>query len=473
VLSRLRRTPAPLALILATTAAVAVAWIVVIPPFQGPDEAPHFLYAQRIVERQTIPFVWHSRSNPPGVSPNSGEVRTALVQAGFGPLAANPGARPYWTSADVRDWRAADRALGPDGRKDGGYTSSLRNPPAYYLYAAIPYAVAHGGSVFDRLTLMRLANVPLLLAALVFVWLIAGELVGRGWPQAIATLAAALLPQLQNIGAGVDPDVMIVAEWSAALYLMVLILRRGPSPARLALLALLCVVAVLTHGRNLPLLLPAVLTVVIAVAQQRGWRRVTPARAALLTGGVYVLVVVAAALYGKGSLRQFVSYVWQFYLPRLDFMTASISPPGYGFRQAVPDRLYGTLAQLEVTLPHGWEQFMYWLSLAALVAVVVSLVRSRNAIREHLAETLVLGTAVVGLVLGLHLASYRALLGTTDPVFTARYLLPLLPLFGLAVVLIARLFPPRLVPVFCGLVVALGAALQLESFGLLLERFYA
>jgi hypothetical protein len=473
VTGRLRRIPAPLALILAVTAAVSIAWVVVVPPFQGPDETHHFLYSQRIAERHAIPFVWHSRSNPPGTSPNSSEVRVALVQAGFGPLAGNLGARPYWTSADVRDWQAADHALRSDGRQDGGYASSYRNPPLYYLYAAVPYAVASGGSVFDRLTLMRIANVPLLLAALVFVWLIAGELVGRGWPQVVATAVAALLPQMQNVTATVDPDILIVTEWSAALYLMMLILGRGPSRLRLGLLALLCVAALLTHARNLPLLLPALLTAVIALARERGWQRVTPVRATLVACGVYVLGVLAVAEYGKGNVRQFASYVWQFYLPRLDFMTPTISPPGYGFRQAVPDRLYGALAQLEVTLPKGWEQAMYWLSLAALVALAVSLIRFRAAVREHLAQTLVLGAAVFGLVLGLHLASYRALLGTNDPVFTARYLLPLLPLFGIAVVLIARLFPRRLVPAFCGLVVALGAALQLESLGLLLERFYA
>jgi hypothetical protein len=473
VIRRLRRIPAPLALVLAMATAVSVAWCVVVPPFQGPDEAPHFLYTQRIVERQAIPFVWHARSNPPGVSPNSAEVRTALVQAGFGPLAGNLGARPYWTSADVGEWRRADRALGADAREDGGYTSSFRNPPLYYLYQSVPYGIAHGGSVFDRLMLMRLANVPLLLVALVFVWLLAGELVGRGWPQVVATACAALLPQMQNVAATVDPDILIVAEWSAALYLMILVLRRGPSAGRVGLLALLCVAAVLTHGRSLPLLLPAVLAVVIAVARTRGWRRVTPVRATLVTGGLYLFVVAVAAGYGSGSLRQFLSYVWQFYLPRLGFMEPSISPAGYGFRQAVPDRLYGALAQLEVTLPHGWEQFMYWLSLAALVALVAALVCSRDAIRAHLAEALVLGVAVVALVLGLHLASYRALLGTTDPVFTARYLLPLIPLFGVAIVLIARLFPRPAIPVVCGAVVGLGVILQLESFGLLLERFYA
>jgi hypothetical protein len=472
VSERLRRTPAPLALILAITAVVSVAWMVLVPPFQGPDEAPHFLYTQKIVERHSIPFVWHVPS--PAPPPNSGEVTTALVAAGFGPLARNVGARPYWTAADVKAWQQAERALGPNARGDGGYTSSMRNPPLYYLWAAVPYAAGHGGSIFDRLMLMRLWNLPLLLLAIAFVWLITGELIGRRWAQALASTTVALIPQTQNVAATVDPDILIVTEWSAALYVMLLILRRGPSRLYLGLLALLSLAAVLTHARNLPLLLPALLTVVIAFARQRGWSRVTPLRAALALGGGYVVVVLAAAMWGQGNLRQFGSYVWQFYLPRLGFMTASISQGDYGFRRALPDRLFGGLAQLEVTLPHTWEQAMYWLTLAALVALLVALVRERAAVRAHAAEMLVLVTAALGLLVGLHLASYRSLVtGTTDPVITGRYLLPLLPLFGLGVVLIARLFPRRLIPVFAGLVVALGAVLQLESLGLLLERFYA
>ena len=470
--ARLRRIPLPLALILAAAALVSLAWMVVLPPLQGPDEVSHFLYTQTIVENGRIPF----RTSPPAVLPraNSTEVETALVQAGFGPLAGNLAARPYWTPADVHEWQRAETSLPPNNRKDGRYTSSERNPPLYYLYASIPYGIAYGGSVFDRLMVMRLANIPLLLAALVFVWLLAGELVGRGWPQVLATGSSALLPQLHNIAATVDPDILIVAEWSAALYAMVLLVRRGLTRGRVALLLLACVAAILTHARDLPIVLPAALALVIAVARARGWQRVTPVRATAVLGALYVGVVFAASTTGQGSLRQFGSYVWQFYLPRLGFMTPHIGPASYTFRQAIPDRLYGTLAQLEIVLPPTFEAIMFWVSIAALAAFLVALIVRRRSLRAQLPTALVLGTAVVGLLLGLHLASYRALVGQgSDPVFTGRYVLPLLPLFGALIAVIARALPRRAAPVFCGLVLALGVVLQIESFGLMLERFYA
>jgi hypothetical protein len=474
VIARLRTTPRLLALLLALATIQAVAWAVVLPPLQGPDEVSHFTYTQRIVERGQIPWHFGPQYNP-NLYPYSAEVEVAEGVAGFGPLAGNVAARPYWTRADVTDWSHADAALGSGARTGGGFTSAFDNPPVYYLYEVVPYAVAHGGSFFDRAELMRLWNIPLLLVALVFVWLLAGELLGRGWPQVVATATVPLLPQLTNVTATINPDIMLVAEWSVALYLMVLVLRRGPQPKLVLLLGALCAVAALTHARNLPIFVPAVAAVAIALARERRITWLSPWRICVGSFAVYGLAVLALAERGpKGHAREFVSYLWQFYLPKLGFMTTAIGPPGYRFRQAVPDRLFGTLAQLEVVLPHDIETAMYWISLAALVAVIVALIARRDAVRRNSDVAWVLGLAIVALVLGDHLGAYRGLTAQpNDPVFTARYLLPLLPLFGVAIALIVGTLPRRLGALLFGLVLGVGVCLQAESLYLLVERFYA
>jgi hypothetical protein len=466
--------PLPLALLLGVVVLQSVAWMVVLPPFQGPDEDSHLSYTQRIVEDHTIP--WRPRGSKSAQEvrfASSKEIRVAEQDTGLGLLKGNLQARPAWTSADVALWSRADAALTPADRGGGGYVASLKNPPAYYLYQAVPYAVASGGSIFDRLMVMRLANIPLLLLALVFVWLVIGELAGRGWPQLLGTAAAAFLPQLTNVVAGITPDIAIVTEWSAALYVMLLVLRGGPRPRLVGLLAGITVLACLTHSRSLPLLVPVALTVLIALARERGWR-LTPLRATLALGAAYVAVLLAVSTAGRGSVREFASYLWQFYLPKLGFMTPSIGPHGYGFREAYVDRLYGSLSWLEVVLPTSLERALWWLSVAALVALASVFVRRRAAVRRRSDEALVLAASVLALLLGLHLAAYRALVGDpADPIVTARYLLPLLPLFGAAVALIATSLPRRAAPVFLGLTLAAGVALQLESLGLLVERFYA
>jgi hypothetical protein len=464
VRERLRAIPLSLALVLAVAAVEALTWSLVIPSMQGPDEVRHFSYVQRMVERTEIPW----KPGGAGAEHFSGEVRVALVDAGLRPLAGNLAARPLWTDADVRFWSARDAVA---RRDDGGESSALENPPVYYAYEAVPYLFASGGSFFDRSIVMRVANIPLLLIALVFVWLVAGELFGRRSDQVLATASAALVPQLVNVTATINPDVLLVAEWSAAIWLMILILRRGLQMRLVAWLALLVVIAGFTHARSLPLLLPAVMTVAIAYGRERRW---SAARIAAALAGVYVLVVLVVATWGAGSAREFASYVWQFYLPKLGFMNEAIGPHDYGFRQAFTERLYGTLAQLEVVLPHTLGTWLLWLTVLGLAALAAALVLQRDAVRRQAPVAIVLGTTVLALLLGLHLAAYRGMLSfPDDPIITARYLLPLLPLFGAAIVIVARALPRMGASVFAGLVLAGGVALQFVSLGLLWERFYA
>ena len=468
----LRRVPLPLALILAVAAVSGVTWSLVMPALQGPDEVSHFSYVQKIVDAHELPWKPSGAATAPGTFPYSDEVLVAQDQAGLGPLAANVAARPLWTSVDERVWQRRADGITHKDKVNGGFTSAFKNPPLYYLYQAVPYAAASGGSFFDRQFVMRLANVPLLLVGLVFVWLVAGELAGRGWPQTLATAAAALVPQLQNLTATVNPDLMLVALWSAAIYVMVLLLRRGPRPALIAALAALCVAGGLTHPRSLPLLVPAAAAVLLSLL--RGRTRLTPAIVTCSLAAAYSVVVLALATRANGSAREFLSYVWQFYLPKLSFMTPKIGPSDYGFRQAYVERLYGTLAQLEVVLPRGVEAWLYWITIAGLIGLVVALVIRRASVRRESASAWVLSLTIFSILLGLHLVAYRAMLGTPgDPIVTARYLLPLLPLFGVALALIAKALPARVAGAFAGFVLAAGVALQLGSIGLLVERFYA
>jgi hypothetical protein len=77
-------------------------------------------------------------------------------------------------------------------------------------------------------------------------------------------------------------------------------------------------------------------------------------------------------------------------------------------------------------------------------------------------------------VLALHLIAYRSMLGLPgDPIITARYLLPLAPLFGLGIAIVAITLPRRAGAAFAGVIVAIGVALQFVAMGLLVERFYA
>jgi hypothetical protein len=173
------RIPSELVALVAVAVVAAVAWTCVLPPVQGPDEDSHVAYAQRVAEQREIPWTAVSPTPADPGLPYSTELAYALTYGFVTPSWGNPFARPARTDADVRIWQARDATLGPDAGADGGYTPAMRNPPLYYVYEAVPYAIASGGSMFDRVFAMRLANLPALAAIVVFTWLIAGELFGR------------------------------------------------------------------------------------------------------------------------------------------------------------------------------------------------------------------------------------------------------------------------------------------------------
>jgi 4-amino-4-deoxy-L-arabinose transferase-like glycosyltransferase len=463
--------------ITAVAVVAAVAWICALPPVQGPDEDSHVAYAQRIAETRSIPWTTISPVPADPGLPYSTELAYALTFGSVTPSWGNPGARPARTEADVRYWRSQEATLPPGARADGGYTPAMRNPPLYYVYETLPYALAGGGSMFDRVFAMRLGNLPALVAVVVFTWLIAGELFGRRqWLQALAALVVALQPQLLHMTAVVNPDVFLAALWTASVYVMTIILKRGLTRGRLAWLLGLAAASCLTQPRGLAIVLP-----VIAVFAVLGWRRTRPGRSRRLA----IAAVAAGAAVGLAGLlsyaaggdlsldrmRQFVSYLWQFYLPRLGFMDVSISPT-YGVGELF-DRFVGGFGMLEVTFPVGVLRGLKIAALIVAVLAVAGAIARRHALRRRLDLVVVYAAAAIGYMGLLHAVAFRSLLTSFDPVITGRYLLPLVWIYGLTVALAVAWLPRRLAPAAGGVALSAALLLQLAAFGALFARFYA
>ncbi len=274
------RVPASLALLLSVALVTGLVWCIVLPPLQGPDEISHFAYVQTIVETGSIP--WHTSTPANPGNAYSTEVAVAGACSGITGLAQNLSARAPASAVDERICSADLKRLPASARSDGGFTSSEKNPPLYYLYESVPYLLFHGSSFFTRSFAMRLANLPLLLALVAFVWLLAGELL-LGLPRgpalrALATAAVVLNPQLTMMTATINPDVMLAALWTAGLWLAVVILRRGATRRRVAWLVAICALASLTQGRGLPLIPVAALALLGALWQQPPSQRPRGAR---------------------------------------------------------------------------------------------------------------------------------------------------------------------------------------------------
>ncbi|HMD51642.1 MAG TPA: hypothetical protein VKG62_02925, partial [Solirubrobacteraceae bacterium] len=472
------RFPRPLALLLAVALIEGLAWCIVLPPLQGPDEVSHFAYVQKIAETGSIP--WRSRPPANPGQPYSTEVEVAGLCSGITGLAQNPSARAPASTVDEDACFADLNRLPRGSRSDGGFTSADKNPPLYYLYETVPYLVFRHSTFFTRSFAMRLANLPLMLALVMFTWLLAGELL-LGLPRgpALRVLAAAavtLNPQLTMMTATINPDLLLAALWSAGLWLSVAIVRHGATRARVAWLIAVCVLAGFTHGRGLPLLLPAALALAVAA-----WRRRRPtgyAAAAgiglgvlVLLGGVYLLLRYALKDdVTVARVEGFLSYVWQFYLPKPGFMAETIHP-GYGVRQVFIDRFLGTFAQLEVMFSPATLNFLSRAAEVTAVAAIVGLVVYRRRLARVPWVLAVLAVGALGYMAMLHAAASSSLLELpVDPIITGRYLLPLLSLYGVGIALALSWLPRVLSAALGGAVVAALAVLQLGALAIVLER---
>ena len=275
----------------------------------------------------------------------------------------------------------------------------------------------------------------------------------------------------------VNPDVFLAALWTAALYVMTLIVKRGSTPGRMAWLAALAIASCLTQPRGL------------AIVRARrwwssgcsSWRR-TPAVRTRRLAIAAVSLAIAAALttltyYAVGGdlsadrVRQFVSYVWQFYLPRLPFMDPSISA-SYGIGELF-DRFVSGFGMLEAAFPPGVLRALKVTALLVAVLAVAGLIARRHELRRRLDVVAVCVAMAIGYLALLHAAAFRSLLTSSDPVITGRYLLPLLPFYGAAIALAVAWLPRRWAPVAGAVAVSSVLLLQLAAMGVLFTRFYA
>jgi Predicted membrane protein (DUF2142) len=486
VASRARQLPRPLAWLLALAAIQVVAWSVVTAPFQGPDEFGHFAYVQYLAETGKL------QSSTKGYSGVSSELATALVQLNLRSSLGVPSAKPAWTAADQAYWRSYESRVTHKDRANGdGPSIFAKNPPLYYAYLAVPYELFRGADLFTRLFFMRMASALLYLAAVALTWLMAREVFGRRlWPCTLATAAVALLPKLAFMGGVLNPDIMLVATWAAFGVVALRTVRLGPSVRRLVGLSLLAVASALTQGRGLAIAGPYVVTIAAALLRHR-----PPGRDALRALGAAAgvigvpLLAYRLALGSRGggggqlyggevnagagfNLRQFASNVWQFYLPRLQSMRPRIGP-AYGYRQVFVDSFFGMFGALEVRWKETVNDLLQVAAGVGLAGLFTTVVARFGAIRRNWPSALVLLSMLVSMMTLLHYASYRALQTGVDPLITGRYLLPLAPLFGVAVAFTIASLPRRASALAGAVLVAAGVLLQLEGIGITLTRFHA
>ena len=226
-------------------------------------------------------------------------------------------------------------------------------------------ALAGRGRCSGGMFFMRLATTLLLVVTVWLTWLIAAELFARTWVRTLATGMVALQPKLGFGGGIINPDLMLVMVATGALLMGLRLVRHGPTLGRVLWLAAFAGAgARRAPARALP-------------AAVRGHRARDRARACLAGpatsarlrrrgGGDHVRLrrdqrsrghrATRAARSprtrcGGFSARQFVSYLWQFYLPKLGAMYPKVGPAEYGYRQVYIDSYFSAVRLVQRQLP--------------------------------------------------------------------------------------------------------------------------
>jgi 4-amino-4-deoxy-L-arabinose transferase-like glycosyltransferase len=468
---------------LGIVAIVGLVWALVVPPWQSPDEVAHFAYAQSLAENFELP-------GDTKAAPYSTDQLTADAAVGASRGAFFPGASPPdWSSADYDAYLAAEHGADPPSRSNGsGPDPASQNPPLYYLYEDIGYLVDHGGTAFGRLYTMRITGVLLILLTTLATWLLIGEALGRRrLPQLAGAACAGLMPMATFMSTSVNPDGLLVALWTLALWLGVRVINRRAQGADVIALCAVCAAAILTKATSYALV-PAVGLAIAA----GWWRRPAPQRraalvpisvaAAVLAVPVLAWLYLAASLGGTSittigavsghpfNVRQFVSYVWQFYLPRLPFMTPFRTSPQLPVYDIWVRQGVGQFGWLDVFEP-GWVYHLAAIAGGA-VAVAAGVITALRGRLRHVPLLSFLGLALVGLLGLLHISEYRVILANGGQFNQGRYLLPIIGLLGLAVALIISAVPRRLRAAACGLSVVALLLLQVISLTLVAKAYY-
>lgn len=475
--------PAPLAALLGAVLVLGVTWALVVPPLQGPDEQSHAGYVQSLAEGPGLPG--HA-----GRPPLSTEQLAAQDAVNSDQTAGAKLVRPRWSTTAWDRWQRFDERLPATTRSDGGGDNAASsNPPLFYAYSAIPYA-ASGGDFFARLTAMRLASVLWLLVTVVGAWLLAGELFGRDRLLQLVTAAVCgLMPMVVFISVQIGPDTMLYALWSLVLWLGVRILRRGADTASAVALLGLTGLAIVTKATAYALV-PAVLLVLGVGLWRLREARATAARAALAGLAALALPVLvwfaiaratdhpvaaqvseSATTSSGTSVRHLLSYVWQYYLPRLPSMDEVSFSGGYPAFQIWIKQGWAAFGWLEVRFPEPAYKAFAAITAAVGLAALAQLGRLRRRIDWPVATFLAL--TVAALLAGLHWTDFRNVTSGAGPFMQGRYVFPAMPLIGAAVALALTWLRGTARHVGAGAVLGGLVALQLLSLGLVTTRYFA
>jgi 4-amino-4-deoxy-L-arabinose transferase-like glycosyltransferase len=469
-------------------------WSLITPLFQVPDEPAHIAYAQYVAEAGKPP------TGRTGITHYSAEQRRLLHITRWKAVIHRPQDR---VAASVRAHEMLEHSSG-DREGQGGVTSATNNPPLYYAGAAIAYHVTPSGNLGDRIHSMRFLSVLLGALTVLFSFLFIRELLpGTPWAWTVGGLVVAFQPLFGFMSGGVNSDNLLFAAAAAVFLGFARAFRQGLTPAVGVWIGAWSAVGLLGKINMIGLAPGIAIGLLLLVLRAPRSERAKAVRGVLLATAVVVVPVgiymalnssvwdrglffgaagaptfhahnkgpvLPNVLSGSTTFGGALGYLWQFYLPRLPFMHADFT--GYPLRDVWFDGFIGRFGWLDYGFP-GWVyDLALWLFLGILALAAAELVRRWAAVRARWDELLTFVILTAGVAILPNLNGYIARFSGPSGFEQARYLLPLLPLYGTIIALAVRGAGRRFTVPVGILLVALAIAQSAVAMLLTLTRYY-
>ena len=465
-----------------------LAWGIIIPPFEVPDENAHYAYVQQLAEARSLP---HQAPVYGGLSPREDQILAVIDAFAIPGAAMNPA--PLTQVEQQRLEAVQHEKLSAFGSGDA--LSAAANPPLYYTLETIPYAISPSHSVLNRLALMRGLSAIFAGLTVFFAFMFLRELMpGTRWVWPVGAIAVALQPLFAFISSGVNNDALLYPFAAALFFVVARMFRRGlDERAGLAIGAVLGL-GLLAKFTLLGLAPGAALGVLLAI-----WRARAMALRAALRGAAIAAVIAAipTVLYlklanrvvtsgtlgpgGSGGARAFgvpaglrgeLEHIWQLFLPTLP----GLGPNQFSTVQLWHEWFYGLIGRfgwLDTTFPYWVYLLVASFAILLVVAALAALVREHERSRRHLGELAVYIAMVGGLCVEVGIQSYRTLVTGAGIFEQPRYLLSALCIYAAIAALAARLPGRRWGVVVGALIVSLALAHDLVSQLQVIARYYA
>lgn len=463
----------------------AISWSLITPPFLALDEPDHFAYVQYLAETGHLPVASGGEY--------SQEEQVALEDLHQRQVRFRPEDHTIFSMAEERQLES-DLAKPFSRRSSGAAGVAASEPPLYYALETIPYALGSSGSILDRLQLMRLLSAAMAGLTALFVFLFLRETLPRArWAWTVGGLGVAFEPLLGFASSTVDPDALLLTISAAVLYCLARAFRRGLTQRSAIVLGALIAAGLVTK-LNFAGIAPGAAVGLILLTRREArssgasayYRLLAPALAiavspVVLYGLINILShhpvfgLVSGGLASLGSAHSSISaelsYIWQYYLPRLPWMHDDFSGLST-VRQIWFRNTIGIYGWADTTFPE-WVYNVALIPVALIVALCIrALVLSRAALRARAPELVTYLAMTLGLLLMIAASGYLSLSVAAVEFTDSRYLLPLVGLWGVVLALAARGAGRRWGPAVGALIVVLVIANDVFGQLQVIARYY-